>query len=146
MQFPWYVPAIAAAFVWGIHYPFVEDALRKLSIISVLLLSVIGVLVIAPFFYKDLAADYTVIKALDWRGKASIAIIILTSVLGPILIYLSIFGKNATLASLIEITYPVFVAVFAYLLFGHLQISASIVAGGVLIFAGLFLIIWFNPT
>ena len=41
----------------------------------------------------------------------------LTSTLGALLLYLSIGSRNATLASLIEITYPLFVVLFAWLLF-----------------------------
>ena len=52
----------------------------------------------------------------------------------------SIQGKNATLAGLIEISYPLFIALFAYFLFGEMQIGVASALGGVLIFAGVALI------
>ena len=33
---PWYLAALAAALVWGIHYPLVDQALKKLSLPGVL--------------------------------------------------------------------------------------------------------------
>src|SRR4030066_133229 len=39
MHLPWYVPAIAAAVVWGLHYPLIEHALRRVSLPTVVLLS-----------------------------------------------------------------------------------------------------------
>ena len=54
-------------------------------------------------------------------------------------------GRNATLASLIEISYPVFVALFAWLLFREIHVNASVVVGGLLVFAGVCLIVWNNP-
>jgi drug/metabolite transporter (DMT)-like permease len=50
-------------------------------------------------------------------------------------------GRNATLASLIEISYPAFVAVFAWLLFREWQLNAGVLLGALLVFAGCTLII-----
>jgi len=50
-------------------------------------------------------------------------------------------GRNATLASLIEISYPAFVAIFAWLLFREWQLNAGVLAGAALVFAGTALII-----
>lgn len=41
--------------------------------------------------------------------------------------------------------YPVFVAVFAYLLFREIHINPSVIAGALLVFAGVGVIIWNNP-
>ena len=73
-----------------------------------------------------------------------IAAIGLTSLLGAVLLYISIAGKNATLASLIEITYPVFVAFFAYLIFRQIHLNTSVVVGGLMVIAGAGLIIYNN--
>jgi drug/metabolite transporter (DMT)-like permease len=55
----------------------------------------------------------------------------------------SIQGKNATLAGLIEITYPLFIALFAYFAFGEAQLSLASALGGTLIFAGVATIYFF---
>lgn len=145
MQIPWYVTAIGAALVWGIHYPLVDHALKKISLISVLLLTAVPVILAAPLFHRTLAADYAVWAALDVGPRARVLALALTSLLGSVLLFLSIAGKNATLASLIEISYPVFVAIFAWLLFREIHVNPSVIIGGLLVFAGVVMIIWNNP-
>ncbi len=144
MNIPWYVTALGAALVWGIHYPLVDFALRRVSVFSVLLLTVLPVLLLMPVFLRDLARDLDTVRALPASEQVLIAAIGLTSLVGAVLLYLSIAGKNATLASLIEITYPVFVAFFAYLMFRHIHLNASVVVGGLLVIAGAGLIIYNN--
>lgn len=60
----------------------------------------------------------------------------MTSGLGALLIYLTIGEKNATVASLIEMSYPLFVAFFAWLFFCEIQFNRLTVAGEVLILSG----------
>jgi drug/metabolite transporter (DMT)-like permease len=145
MQIPWYVTAIGAALVWGVHYPLVDHALKKLSLVSVLLLTVLPIVVLALFFHRTLAADYAVWTTLDTGPRIRVLALALTSLLGSVLLFLSIAGKNATLASLIEISYPMFVAVFAWLLFRETHVNTSVIIGGLLVFAGVAMIIWNNP-
>ncbi len=59
-----------------------------------------------------------------------------TSVAGALLIYMAIGEKNATLASLIEISYPLFVAFFAWVFFREVQINLATVLGGAMILGG----------
>jgi drug/metabolite transporter (DMT)-like permease len=145
VQIPWYVTAIGAALVWGMHYPLVDHALKKLSLVSVLLLTALPILVLALFFHRTLAADYAVWTTLDTGPRIRVLALALTSLLGSVLLFLSIAGKNATLASLIEISYPVFVAVFAWLLFREIHVNTSVIIGSLLVFAGVAMIIWNNP-
>lgn len=144
MNIPWYMTALGAALIWGIHYPLVDFALKRVSVYSVLLLTVLPVLLLMPLFMRDLAHDLDTVAALPRADQGLIAAIGLTSLLGAVLLYLSIAGKNATLASLIEITYPVFVVMFAYLLFRQIHLNASVIIGGLLVIAGAALIIYNN--
>ena len=145
MRFPWYLGALGAALVWGIHYPLVEHALRRVSLVSVLLLTAIPIVVVAAVFHRELALDYSAFRALGMREQLSILALGVTSLLGSVLLFLAIGSKNATLASLIEISYPVFVALFAYALFREHTLNASVVAGAILVFSGVGLIIFNNP-
>lgn len=61
-------------------------------------------------------------------------------VLGAGLIYHAISMKNATVVSLIEISYPVFVCLFAYILYRDIQVNMWTALGGLLIFCGVFTI------
>jgi drug/metabolite transporter (DMT)-like permease len=145
VQFPWYVTAIGAALLWGVHYPLVDHALKKVSVISVLLLTAIPVVLTAMLFHRTIAADVAAWRSMETVDKGMVLALALTSLGGSVLLFLSISGKNATLASLIEISYPVFVALFAWLLFREIHVNASVIVGGMLVFAGVCLIIWNNP-
>lgn len=145
MQIPWYVAALGAAMAWGVHYPLVDHALKRLSWVSVFVLTLLPLLVVAPLFHRQLAADLAVLRALDWSERAPILAIMLTSAAGALLLFVSIAGKNATLAALIEISYPVFVVLFAWLLFGEYHLTPRVMLGAGLVFAGVLLIIWHNP-
>lgn len=145
MTLPWYVAALGAALAWGVHYPLVDHALKRVSLISVLLLTAIPILAIAPLCHRALAADYATWQALTWNERLPILATMLTSLVGAVLLYYSIASKNATLASLIEISYPVFVALFAYVLFRHMHLSPPVLVGAAFVFVGVGIIIWNNP-
>lgn len=145
MRLPWYVAALGAALVWGLHYPLVDRALKHISPMGVLALTALGVLLLVPFYYERLAADVVAIKALAFGPRLAVLAIALTSLVGSLLLFVSIQDKNATLASLIEISYPAFVALFAYVLFAERVLTPSILVGAALIFAGVAVIVLRNP-
>jgi drug/metabolite transporter (DMT)-like permease len=145
MKIPWYVAALGAAVVWGVHYPLVDFALKRVSLMAVLLLTAVPILAAAVFSHRTLAHDYAAWGGLAWGERVPILALMLTSLLGAVLLYLSISGKNATLASLIEISYPLFVALFAYLLFRQIQLTLPVLFGGALVLSGVAIIIRYNP-
>ncbi len=51
MHIPLYVAALGAAITWGIYYPLVDMALKRISLYSVILLSMIPVLLVMPLFF-----------------------------------------------------------------------------------------------
>ncbi len=69
----------------------------------------------------------------DWIW---LVVAVVSSAAGGLLIYMAIGEKNATLASLIEISYPFFVAVFAWLFFRETQFNWPTILGGILILGG----------
>jgi drug/metabolite transporter (DMT)-like permease len=64
MHIPWYVAALGAAITWGVYYPLVDMALKRISLYSIVLLSMIPVLLVMPFFMKTVSADIETVKAL----------------------------------------------------------------------------------
>lgn len=144
MSIPWYVAALGAAIVWGMHYPLIDFAMKRLSVYSVLLISVLPVLLLMPVFLRELGSDLETFKLLPTNEQWMVAAIGLTSTLGAVLLYLSVNSKNATLASLIEITYPVFVVFFAYLFFRQVHVNTWVILGGLMILVGAGLIIYNN--
>jgi len=67
----------------------------------------------------------------------------LALLIAEIFIGFSITAKSATLAGLVEISYPIFIALFSYLLFKS-RVSVSTLIGGGIIFCGIFVIYYFN--
>ena len=65
MHIPWYVAAIGAAVTWGIYYPLVDMALKRISLFSVILLSMIPVLLVMPLFLKVISDDIEAVKSLS---------------------------------------------------------------------------------
>lgn len=142
MHLPWYLAAFAAAMVWGLHYPLLDHALKRISLVSVLLLTALPILLIALVFHRQIAADIAIARALPASEQWTIAALALTSSVASALLLLSISAKNATLASLIEISYPLFVALFAYVLFRESALNGGILLGAALIFTGVGVIIF----
>ena len=144
MQIPWYIAALGAALAWGVHYPLVGFALQRISLFGVLLISVLPILFLVPFFTGQLSTDIQNFRGLPSSEQGMISVIGITSLIGAAFVFLAISSKNATLASLIEITYPVFVAFFSYVMFRHVHLNASVIVGGLLVIAGAGLIIYNN--
>jgi drug/metabolite transporter (DMT)-like permease len=145
VQLPWYLAALGAAVAWGIHYPLVGFALKRVSLVFVLVLTALPIVLLAPFFYRRLGADLAALAAMSAAERWTVLALAATSLAGAVFLFLSIAAKNATLAALLEITYPVFVALFAWLLFREVHWNASVLAGAVLVFTGVAVIIWHNP-
>lgn len=145
MQIPWYIAALGAALVWGVHYPLVGFALQRISLFGVLLLTTVPMLLLIPFFAGQLSNDIQTFRHLPLSEQAMVSVLGVTSLSGAAFVYLAISSMNATLASLIEITYPVFVAFFSYLFFRQAHLSVSVMLGGLMVIAGAGLIIYNNP-
>jgi drug/metabolite transporter (DMT)-like permease len=132
--------SLMAAIMWGLSYA-VSERLMQNGIGSALILLSIG-LVTLPL-YSFIAASKGEIRA----GLAVFSekplmlfltvVMALGIVVGNYLIMQSIALKNATYASLIEITYPLFTCFFAWLLFRDVQLNLYTAVGAVLIFTGI---------
>lgn len=123
----------------------VDNALRRLSLASVLSLTALSIVRVVPIYNQALVADLAVFRKMDWGAKAVVFAIAVTSNAGMVFLYMSIGGKNAILASLILISYPVLVVLFAYLLFRKCHLNLGVNAGALLVFAGVGLTIWRSP-
>ena len=138
---PWYVAALGAAVVWGIHYPLIEFALRRVSLVTVLLLTALPVLLLVPFFGHVLVVDARTLAQLGAGERWTVLAVALSSLLATVLLFLSIDGKNATMAGLIEISYPLFIVIFTWLLFREVHLTWTSALGGLLIMAGAAIVI-----
>ena len=135
----WLIYALSAAVVWGISYAASGRVIARgvSPLLFFTLYAAVGTMMglAALGATGKLGSMVREIQTIgrDWPW---LAIAVLTSGLGALLIYLAIGEKNATLASLIEISYPVFVAFFAWLFFREIQFHLVTVIGALLILGG----------
>ena len=61
---PWYVAALGAAVVWGLHYPLLDHALKKISLTSALLLTALPIFFVALLNFKQVVSDFAVVRQL----------------------------------------------------------------------------------
>jgi drug/metabolite transporter (DMT)-like permease len=135
----WFVYALSASVIWGISYAASGRAIERgvSPLVFFTLYATVGALMGAAALTATgkLATFPDEIRAVgkDWVW---LAVAVLTSGIGALLIYMAIGEKNATLASLIEISYPLFVAFFAWLFFRETQFNLATIFGAALIIAG----------
>ena len=141
----WIILALCASLFWGLTYVFNEQVYSKISVFTSLGLTsiIVGVItLLISHFGGMLKPD------LFELGESKKLLCYFIGGVGALLIAelfigFSIVAKNATLAGLIEISYPIFIAIFSYILFKN-NVSTPTIIGGVIIFIGIFVIYYFN--
>ncbi|CEK11873.1 DMT family transporter [Legionella hackeliae] len=137
----WLVFAVTAALLWGLNYSLAEKVLRSISPLTLLALEMLaGALVFSLLAYfttfkKDLALLLSDSYVL-WLTILEVIIVLAAS----FFIVYSIHFKNATLAGIIELIYPLFIILFTWLLFGENHVDMSVIIGGIMIFIGVLMI------
>lgn len=142
----WIVYALLASAVWGLDYVLAEKFYRQhVSPLSLLALqSLIAALVFVPLaLTRGLATEIRNIGDLQ-VPRWQIPVVLLGFLAGNYLIACAIQAKNATLASLIEISYPLPIILFSLLFIGSTHVTPSVMVGGGLIVAGVVIIFLFN--
>lgn len=144
----WFVYACSAAVLWGLSYTVSEQLMKKLSIPTVLLTAAMGNLIFAlaaGLILKKFPKDWETLKTGDgvtWLMLGSVAVYVAAN----IFILLATKSKNATMAAMVEITYPLFTALFAWLLFKEVQVNTGTAFGAALILSGVCCIYYFSKT
>ncbi len=139
----WLLYALGAAVIWGVNYAVSGRLLeRGVSPQTLFLVDLFfGALVMCAFLTLTgrWQSTFTELQAArsDW-GWLLVAVVATTS--AGMLIFLSIQAKNATVSSLIEISYPLFTAFFAWALFRQATINLATVIGAMLIFIGVVIV------
>lgn len=134
--------ALLGALVWGVHYNFLARVMQVASPLTVYFIPTLLLVLGLPFYYKTLISDFQAILISSTEIKVMTLVIAFTSVIASVSVYKAIHGSNATLTSLIEITYPLFVALFAYFALKETHLSTLDMIGGGLILVGTGIIIW----
>jgi drug/metabolite transporter (DMT)-like permease len=142
----WIIFSILAAVFWGFDYVFAEQVTKKISVYSFL-----AIQLLFAFFITLLISIFTGFLKIDLLTIASsrqmlvyLSMGIAAFTAGNLFILASLQAKNATLAGMIEISYPLFIALFVYLIFKENQLNLATLFGALLIFLGVFVIYFFN--
>jgi drug/metabolite transporter (DMT)-like permease len=133
----WFIYSATAAAIWGIVYVLFEQIIRRVSVASYLGIALLGeALLLLAYAHSqgNLAKDIATF-ADSRRLTVFLLTIIVVATIGNALIVSAVAMKNASFVSAIEITYPMFVVLFAWLLFRQ-PVSLSMAIGGLLILAG----------
>ncbi len=142
----WIILALLASILWGLTYVIQEFLYRHIAVTTYLLIiSLFTTLLSFAVGMKqntlvpNIKSIFSSKELLAW---AILAIIIFIA--AELCIGFSIKAKNATLAGLIEISYPLFIALFALLLFKQNHLTFSTGIGGILILSGVAIISFTN--
>jgi drug/metabolite transporter (DMT)-like permease len=139
----WFVYAMGAAVIWGINYAVAGRLLeRGMSPQTLFLIDMIfGAVGMAALLSLTGKWSATFAELQLPRSELLwLLVAVLTAMAAALLIFMSIQAKNATVASLIEVTYPFFTAFFAWLLFRQNTLNAATILGGLLILIGVVII------
>ena len=135
----WLFYALGAAVLWGINYAVSGRVLeRGVSAYTLFLLDLVfGFLVIGGFVLGTGRAKSVLSEVRSLGPDWPLLLVVMSCVTAAgLLSFMAIGAKNATLASLIEISYPLFVAFFAWLFFREVQWSWPTVLGGAMTLGG----------
>ena len=148
---PWWAFSVIASLIWGLHYNLIARSSSAMSsdiwgALTIYFLPNIPLLLMLPFFWRKIWDNLLlIVHSPDPSVQWATGIISITSICASVSLYIAIHAsKNPTMASLMEMMYPLYVALFAYLVFQQNQLSWSIGVGGTLIMLGAFIIIKFN--
>lgn len=142
----WILLAVAASVLWGFTYVIQEFLFRNLAVSTYLAIVSFAMTIFScaigisqNSLLPNLKKIFLSRELVIW-----ITLAIVIYIAAELCIGFSIKHKNATLAGLIEVSYPLFIALFAWLLFkqNHLTLSTGI--GGILIMSGVAIISFSN--
>ena len=139
------VYSLIVAITWGVQYAILDKVLVSVPIVVLCFVSSIfntiffGVL----FYLGNYSSDFKKYFA----DKNILRLFILITILYLVsssLILVAIKNKNATVASLIEISYPIFVVLFSYLFYKNVHLNIGNSIWWILILVWIVLIYIFN--
>jgi drug/metabolite transporter (DMT)-like permease len=137
----WILLALGAAVLWGVSYAargrVIQDGLSP-TVFFFYYAVFAALMAAAVLMVRGEMAS--VPRAIDRLGKDRIWLLVsvVTAAVGGLLIFVAIGRKNATLAALVEISYPFFVALFARIFFRETHLDPASLLGGLLIASGVF--------
>lgn len=145
---PWWVFSIIAAIIWGLHFNLVVKVSQVLpkdiyTPLTIFFITSVSMLLILPVIHQRIYSNLEMLWHAGNDMRISVIVLVFTAIIAANLLYVAMqLSPNVTIASLLDITYPVFVALIAWLLYRENHLDWSVLVGGALIFSGAMIIIW----
>jgi drug/metabolite transporter (DMT)-like permease len=138
----WFLLALFGAVFWGIHYPLLEKALKILSPLTLVFFCGLSMTIVSGILLgTNLLTDLKIISNSNFNFKLLLLGVFITEFLALYFVNTAISINNSTYVSLIEISYPIFVILFSWLLFKESHINTSVIIGGLLVITGISVLI-----
>ena len=129
--------AVLASVLWGVSYTVEERVLRSADPLTVILChSILSVAVLLPlWFYLNQKGEALQVISNDPQWPRWLLGAFAVGLAANFCIFTSIKLAGSEIAAALEISYPIFTAIFAMILFGR-QPTKELLFGGLLIFVG----------
>jgi drug/metabolite transporter (DMT)-like permease len=137
----WFWYALCASLLWGIAYVAHQYLLRYLTVFELVFLEALFVIVVyTPFFIAYGKFSSLLIKLADIKLSLILLLSCCVYIAAAIFIFKSINASNASLAAIVEASYPLFTMLFAFILLGEVQFTLNTLIGAVFIIIGLIIV------
>ena len=135
----WIFQALGASLMWAIGYVFSEKLLK--AGVTPMFFLVFMYVVSFPIYIAIMGGIESIQKNIEvLQGSKTILVYtIIASIaflFGNLFVFEAMANKNATIVSLIEASYPLFIVLFTWIIFKEVQLNWTQAFGGVLILAG----------
>ena len=133
------ISALLASVLWGLNYVLFEKVMHRVNIFSMMFLEyllctvLVGILCL---LFGSLKNDLQNIYAIKYTFILNVIVYLAAS----LLIASSIKHSNAVVAGLVEISYPLFIIIFSFLILKETNIDFKTIIGGLLIIIGVVII------
>ena len=135
-----------ASVLWGVAYVLGARLLQSIHVQTLLLLE-LGCGTVTFLFWSIITHSLKLDLQIASKNGAlckQLLLSVLAFNTANMLILWSVKDKNAVLASLLEVSYPLFVLLFAWLFFREVHMTPVTAVGGLLILAGVMMVSWHN--
>uniref|UniRef100_B8HTQ8 EamA domain-containing protein n=1 Tax=Cyanothece sp. (strain PCC 7425 / ATCC 29141) TaxID=395961 RepID=B8HTQ8_CYAP4 len=141
----WFIYALGAALLWGLQYAVLGQLLKTIPPLLLVVLYSLGLAFVYSLLVllgrPQLGLEQWQLY-LTWSNGGQFLLVVLVGCASTFLIMAAIAHGNATTASIVEITYPLFVAGFSALLYRETHLNWPTLLGGALTLAGVICVLY----
>lgn len=144
-NYSWFFYALAASVSWGVHYATAGQLSKTIpspliSMVYLVFVAVFSIAAMAAFSYPTIDTEH-LLSCWTLSTVLQAGLLVLTGCIGNFLVFSAIADSSATKASIVEITYPFFVALFTLMIYGENELTEQTIIGGVLVIVGITVVV-----